>query len=190
MTFRFDKLTIKAQEAVATAQSLATQAGNPQIEPLHLLAGLLQESDGIVRPLLQKIGVNQSQLDDGRIRASTVARASGGASPPVGQNLANVLQAAQDEADRMKDEFVSTEHLLLALTKVDTPAQASAANERRPRAGLADALQSIRGIGTGHRPELRRQNFRRWRSTASIWSNARRPENWIRSSAATRKSDA
>ena len=74
MTFRFDKLTIKAQEAVASAQSLATEAGNPQIEALHLLAGLLEESEGIVQPLLQKIGVNLLAIDvRGGIRIGTTA---------------------------------------------------------------------------------------------------------------------
>jgi len=60
--FRFDKLTIKAQEAVQRAQDSAADAGNPQIEPLHLLAALLAEKEGVVRPLLERIGVNQSQL--------------------------------------------------------------------------------------------------------------------------------
>ncbi|MGA2798046.1 MAG: Clp protease N-terminal domain-containing protein, partial [Thermoguttaceae bacterium] len=64
MAFRFDKLTLKAQEAVAGAQSLAADNGNPQIDPLHLLAVLLNEKDGgIIGPILDKIGVNRSQLD-------------------------------------------------------------------------------------------------------------------------------
>ena len=63
MAFRFDKLTIKAQEAVAAAQALAADRGNAQIEPLHLLAALLAESDGVVGPLLDQIGVNRAQLD-------------------------------------------------------------------------------------------------------------------------------
>ncbi len=63
MAFRFDKLTIKAQEAVQRAQELAADRGNPQIDPLHLLAALLGEQDGVVRPLLEKIGANRAQLD-------------------------------------------------------------------------------------------------------------------------------
>ena len=58
MTFPFEKLTIKGQEAVGRAQSLATEVGNPQIEALHLLASLVEETDGVVHPLLDKIGVN------------------------------------------------------------------------------------------------------------------------------------
>jgi ATP-dependent Clp protease ATP-binding subunit ClpB len=62
MAFRFDKLTIKAQEAVQRAQELAADRGNPQIDPLHLLAALLVEEEGIVKPLLDKIGVNLNQF--------------------------------------------------------------------------------------------------------------------------------
>ena len=62
MAFRFDKLTIKAQEAVQRAHELAADAGNPQLEPIHLLAALLEEQDGVVRPLLDRIGANQGQL--------------------------------------------------------------------------------------------------------------------------------
>ena len=63
MAFRFDKLTLKAQEAVARAQELATDRGNAQIDPLHLLAALLTENDGIVGPILERIGVHRQQLD-------------------------------------------------------------------------------------------------------------------------------
>ena len=63
MPFRFDKLTIKAQEAVARAQELAAEAGNPQMEPMHLLAALLaEEGGGIVRPVMEKIGANAPRL--------------------------------------------------------------------------------------------------------------------------------
>ena len=92
MTFRFEKLTIKGQESVGRAQTLATQFGNPQIEALHLLASLMEETDGIVHPLLEKIGVNLQQLSS--IVESEVERlpkVSGGASPPVGQSLMQVL---------------------------------------------------------------------------------------------------
>ncbi len=165
MTFRFEKLTIKAQEAVATAQSLATQAGNPQMEAVHLLAGLLQESDGIVQPLLQKIGVHQSQLETViESELQRLPRASGGGSPPVGQDLARVLQGAQDEADRMKDEFVSTEHLLLALTKVETPAQRLLQMHGVREQDLLNGLQSIRGSArvTDESPEAKFQALEKY----------------------------
>ena len=59
MAFRFDKFTLKAQEAVQRAQDLAADRGNPQIDPLHLLAALLGENEGVVKPILDKIGVNR-----------------------------------------------------------------------------------------------------------------------------------
>src|SRR5262245_22033367 len=103
MSFRFDKLTIKAQQAVQRAQELAADAGNPQIEPVHLLAALLDESEGIVRPVLEKIGANVAQL--GNIVGSELKhlpRSSGGSPPGIGSQLNKVLDAAQAEADGMK----------------------------------------------------------------------------------------
>src|SRR6202795_3245712 len=114
MPFRFDKLTIKAQEAVQRAQELASEAGNPQIEPVHLLAALLDENEGIVRPVLEKMGANVGQLEsivDAELKH--LPKSSGGSPPGIGSQLSKVLDAAQAEADGMKDEFVSTEHLLL-----------------------------------------------------------------------------
>src|SRR4051794_5380957 len=114
MAFRFDKLTLKAQEAVQRAQDLAGNAGNPQMEPMHLLGALLDEQEGVVRPLLGAIGVNQHQLrtmvtsELGRLPKS-----SGGSPPGLSNELNRVLEAAQNAATEMKDEFVSTEHLLL-----------------------------------------------------------------------------
>src|SRR5215510_11194486 len=116
MAFRFDKLTIKAQEAVQRAQELAADAGNPQIDAVHLLAGLTKETDGIFWPLMEKIGVHRRQFEsivDGELKH--FPKASGGAQPQVSQGLMNVLDAALGEAAAMKDEFVSVEHLVLAL---------------------------------------------------------------------------
>ncbi len=81
MTFRFDKLTIKAQEAVVGGAEPGDADGNPQIEALHLLAALLAETDGIVHPLLEKIGVNFAQLrsHDRIPRSQRLPKVSGGA---------------------------------------------------------------------------------------------------------------
>ena len=113
MAIRFDKFTIKAQEALQRAQSLAADRGNPQVEPLHVLRALVDEQEGVVRPILDKIGVNRSQLD--RIIEAELGhlpRTTGGAAPPIGDALVKVLEAAQKQAETMKDDFVSTEHLL------------------------------------------------------------------------------
>ena len=146
MAFRFDKLTLKAQEALARAQELASDRGHAQIDPLHLLAALLAETDGVVGPILQKIGVNRPQLD--QIVTSELGhfpKVSGGASPQVGQELSRVLEAAQREADAMKDEFVSTEHLMLALAKVDSKAGSVLKLCAVGETEILQALRSIRG---------------------------------------------
>ncbi|MCA9198445.1 MAG: AAA family ATPase, partial [Planctomycetales bacterium] len=146
MTFRFEKFTIKAQEAVSRAQGIATQEGHPQMEAIHLLAGLLQEEDGLVKPILEKIGTNIQQLR-GTIQSELghLPKSSGGSAPPVGQGLAKVLSGAQEAASRMKDEFVSTEHLLLALTKVDSKAKNLLELNGIREKDLLTALQSLRG---------------------------------------------
>lgn len=74
MTFQFDKLTIKAQEAVAAAQNLAASNGNPTVESIHLLSALLDEKDGIIRPTLDKIGVNRSNSSPKSAPSSTECR--------------------------------------------------------------------------------------------------------------------
>ncbi len=125
MAFRFEKLTIKSQEALQRAQSLAQEKGHPEIDALHLLAALLEDHEGLVRPILDKIGVNQSQLQQMITseldKFPKVSGATGG--PGIGRTLQQVLEAAMSEAETMHDEFISTEHLLLALAKVDSKAQ-------------------------------------------------------------------
>ena len=165
MAFRPDKLTIKAQEAVAAAQSLADDEGHPQIDPLHVLAALLAEGDGIVGPIMDRIGVNRGQLNQIiRSELGRFAKVSGGSPPAANQQLAQVLQSAQAEADAMKDEFVSTEHLLLALAKVDSKAKnvlkLNAVTEKQ----LLAALQEIRGSAqvTDQNPEDKFQALERY----------------------------
>ncbi|MBC8115521.1 MAG: AAA family ATPase, partial [Candidatus Saccharimonas sp.] len=148
MAFRPDKLTVKAQEAVQSAQQFAESQGHPQLLPLHLLKALLDEQQGIVRPLLEKIGIRVSQLR-GIIDAdlNKLPRASGGqvgASPAAMQ----VLEKAQQQADAMKDAFVSTEHLFLALTQVDDQAQRVLKLNGVTEPDVLNALKSVRGSQT------------------------------------------
>ena len=124
MTFRFEKLTIKAQEAVVGAQNLASENGHPEFDALHLLATLLGEKEGVVKPVLDKIGANigqLAQLVEGEL--GRMPKSSGGATPQPNTAMRKVLETAASEAATMKDEFVSTEHLLLALTKSDSKAK-------------------------------------------------------------------
>lgn len=146
MAFRFDKLTLKAQEAIQRAQELAADAGNPQIEPLHLLAALLTEQEGVVRPLLGRIGVNQSQLHQiVTAELGHLPKSNSGTPPQLGNDLSKVLEAAQQEAETMQDEFVSTEHLLLSLAKTKTKAQDVLKLNAITDAQILEALRDVRG---------------------------------------------
>ncbi|MGD9632399.1 MAG: ATP-dependent chaperone ClpB [Pirellulales bacterium] len=146
MAFRFEKLTIKAQEAVARSQELAAEAGNPQIEPMHLLSALLAEAGGIVRPVLEKIGANTGQLEEiVAAELKHLPKSSGGATPGASPALQKVLEAAQAEADGMKDEFVSTEHLLLALAGTKSKAQDVLALNAITKDAVLGALRAVRG---------------------------------------------
>ncbi len=165
MAFRFDKLTIKAQEVVAAAQALASDRGHAQIEPLHLLSAMLNQSEGIIGPLLDRIGVNRAQLD--KIVESELGhlpKVSGGAPPQLSQETTRVLEAAQREADAMKDEFVSTEHLLLAMTKTDGKTASILKLNAITDKDLLRALQTIRGSTrvTDQNPEAKFQALERY----------------------------
>ena len=147
MAFRFDKLTVKAQEAVQRAQSLAENRGNQQLLPLHLLAALLEEEDGVVRPLVQKIGANLGQLKS--IVESELEKlpkvSGGGAQLSLGPALNRVFDTAQALADQMKDAFVSTEHLLLALTQVDDQAKRLLELAGIEESDVLNSLKAVRG---------------------------------------------
>jgi len=148
MAFHFEKFTIKAQEAVQRAQHLAEERSNPQIDVLHLLASLLAEEQGLVEPLLQKVGVNLGQLR--RIVESELShfpKVQGGSGPSLGDSAKRVLDEAQRTADQMKDDFVSTEHLLLALTKVDSKAKNVLSLNAVGEKEILQALQTVRGSG-------------------------------------------
>src|SRR4051794_28484258 len=120
-----DRFTIKSQEALQAAQQLAESRGNPQLTPEHLLTVLLEQDAGVVVPVLQKLGV-----EPGAIRAQANAALdalptlSGEAGEPAGASneLVQVLRAAEQVMGKLKDEYVSTEHLLLALAASKTKA--------------------------------------------------------------------
>src|SRR5277367_3801859 len=117
MAIRWDKFTLKSQEAVQAASQLAGENGNPEILPLHLLAALVEDKDGIIVPVLEKVGVPTSQL---RAKAKEslgqLPKVSGNSSQPgTSSALSKVFDQAFKEAENFKDEYVSTEHLLLAL---------------------------------------------------------------------------
>ena len=117
MAIRWEKLTLKSQEAVQAAGAMALENGNPEVLPVHLMAALLEDREGVVLPVLEKIGVPVEQLLNGV--NSTVAKLpkvqGSNAQPGLSGAAQRVLEQAFKEAEQFKDEYVSTEHLLLAL---------------------------------------------------------------------------
>ena len=120
MPVRFDKFTVKAQEAVQRASQIASEHGNPELRPLHLLAALLEDKEGIVPPVLEKIGIGpQAILAEVYKELEKLPKVSGEATQSTLSNEVNkLLEQAFKEASNFKDEYVSTEHLLLAITQL------------------------------------------------------------------------
>lgn len=142
-----DKLTTKSQEAIAAALQAATAAGNPQLEPIHLLAALLEQTDGIAVALLTALGADRSALAQ-RVRGvlASLPSASGAsaAQPQASRPLLAVLTAAGEEARALGDDYVSTEHLLLALAVSQGSAGEVLQGVGATREALAAALPTVR----------------------------------------------
>jgi len=114
---RLDKFTLRAQEAIQSAIELAERNQNQQVEPEHLLIAMLEQAEGIVRPLLGKIGANVAVvLNDTQAAVARFPRVQGG-QQYFSSRLSQVFTASQKDADKMQDEFVSTEHLMLAIVE-------------------------------------------------------------------------
>ncbi len=163
---RFDKLTLKGQEALQAAQSHAQEKNNSQVAPEHLLWALIEQKDGVVLPILQKLGVNiQAIARDLADAVARLPRVQGQSELYVSSNLNRVLEDSFKEADHFKDEYVSTEHLLIALStaKGEPVAQLLQANGVTKDAILR-VLVSIRGTQkiTDPNPEEKYQALQRY----------------------------
>src|SRR4051812_29983573 len=113
---RFDKFTLKGQEALQTAQSHAQEKNNPQVMPEHLLWALIEQKDGVVLPILQKLGTNlQTLAQDLAAAVTKLPKVEGQQEIFMSPSLNRTLEQSFKEADQFKDEYVSTEHLLIAL---------------------------------------------------------------------------
>jgi ATP-dependent Clp protease ATP-binding subunit ClpB len=147
MAIKWDRLTLKSQEAVQGAQSHAAENGNPEVLPLHLLAALLEDRDGVVIPVLEKIGVPVEQLLSGVNSAiQKLPKVQGGAQPGLSSAFQKVLEQGFKEADNFKDDYVSTEHLLLALSKAKgDPVQSALAALGATHESILKALAEVRG---------------------------------------------
>ncbi len=136
-----DRFTVKSQEAVAAAQELARIRRNPEIAPPHLLVSLLEQDDGLVVPILQKLGADTVAIA-ARVNEAVAAlpKLSGeGEEPRMSSGLAAVLRQAETEMAAMRDEYISTEHLLLGLT------DSSVAEVLPDRDSLEKAIAEVRG---------------------------------------------
>src|SRR5207302_9322325 len=112
---RLDKFTLRGQEAIQAGIELAERNQNQQVEPEHLLCAMLEQPEGIARPLLGKLSANlQVVLNDCQAAIARFPRVQGG-QQYLSPRLTQIFTAAQKQADKMQDEYVSTEHLLLAI---------------------------------------------------------------------------
>ena len=167
MAIRWDKFTLKAQEAIQRGNELASEHGNPELLPLHLLAALLEDKEGIVPPVLEKIGMGpQLVLNEVYQEIERLPKVSGGAAQAALSQAANqLLDRAFKEADNFKDEYVSTERLLLAITQLKRdPAQESLAGHGATHDAILKALTAVRGSQriTDQNPEAKYQALARY----------------------------
>src|SRR5450631_3369326 len=144
---RFEKFTLKAQEAVQAAQDIAARHDHQQIEPLHLLGALVAHHDGVVPPVLEKLGVRINTIaGDIESRLWQLPKVTGAVQQQMSQASNKVLEGAFVEAEQFKDEYVSTEHILLAIATIRKDEAAELlAKYGASREAILQALTSVRG---------------------------------------------
>jgi len=161
-----DRLTVKAAEALQQAAALARSKGNPVVNDAHLFYALLQQDEGIVVPLLQKAGLNVTQLQAETEREiERFPKQSGGADPTQSRELTRVLDRADEDAKALGDAYVSTEHILLALAEEKgTTARELLSASGVSRKDLLAALEGVRGAHrvTDQEPESKYQALQRF----------------------------
>ncbi len=148
MAIRWERLTVKSQEAVQAAGGLASENGNPEVQPLHLMAALLEDKEGVVLPVLERVGVPVQQMLSGVNAAiAKLPKVQGSnAQPGMSGALQRVLEQAFKEAENFKDEYVSTEHLLLALAEEKNGAvQGALKTFGATHNAILKALSAVRG---------------------------------------------
>ena len=163
----FQKFTIKSQEAVQTAQEIAASYNNQAIEPEHLLAALVQDSEGVVVPILQKVGANvgyiKIKINEAMEKLPKISGSAAG-NNYMSQPLAQLFDAAVKEAASLKDEYVSTEHLLLALVSSKSTAGKLLTDQGMTKEEIYAALKDIRGTQrvTDQTPEEKYQALQKF----------------------------
>jgi ATP-dependent Clp protease ATP-binding subunit ClpB len=162
---RIDRFTQKMQEALQTAQDSASKAGHSEISNEHFLLALLEQEEGIARPLLEKLGVTPRNVEDAlRLDLERRARTQGGSSPALGREITTVLNAAEAEMAKMKDEYLSAEHYLLALSDSSAAAGRFLKQAGVTRSKMMQALQQVRGSQrvTDQNPEGKYQTLEKY----------------------------
>src|SRR5260370_31378558 len=163
---RIDKYTQKMQEALQAAQDLASQANHPEIANEHFMSGLLDQSEVITWPILEKIGTNVDQLRE-RLR-SELERSpkihGAAADLRLSNELRGVLDDAEEEMSKLKDEFTSAEHYLLALSGANVPTAKLLKDFGVTRDKLMQGLQQVRGSQrvTDQNPEGKYQTLEKY----------------------------
>ncbi len=163
---RFDKFTVMAQEALQTAQTHAKERHHSELEPEHMLWALVGQKDGVVLPVLEKLDVDVRSLAEDLANAvASLPRFASPVEAPISRTLAGTLQTAQREAAQFKDEYVSTEHILIALgSATDHAAGRLLAKNGVTKDAILGVLVSIRGSqkATDPNPEEKYQALERY----------------------------
>src|SRR5471030_2553510 len=162
-----NKYTEKAREAVASAIELARQANNPQVEPEHLAVALVEQADGIVPELLRKMNVDPAAIARAaRELTKKLTQAYGGSEPGMSPRFKLVTDQAEAEAGRMKDEFVSTEHLFIAVADEGgrSPSALLLKQHQITRDAILQSLSTVRGSQriTNENPEATYQALEKY----------------------------
>jgi ATP-dependent Clp protease ATP-binding subunit ClpB len=162
---RIDRFTQKMQDALQAAHDRASKAGHSEISNEHFLLALLEQPDGIARPLLEKLGVAPRNIEDAlRLELERRAATQGGSTPGVGRELTTVINSAEDDMAKMKDEYLSAEHYLIALADSSVPAGRFLKKAGITHGPLMQALQEVRGSQrvTDQNPEDKYQTLQKY----------------------------
>jgi ATP-dependent Clp protease ATP-binding subunit ClpB len=163
---QFEKMTVKAQEALRQAQEVAARHENQEMQPVHLLEALVAQHDGVVPPLLARLGIRPEMLNQEIAReVSRLPKVSGFDQQHLGKALNAVLERAFDEAKNFKDEYVSTEHLFLAIAGADRdPAGQLLKKAGATHEAILQALTSVRGTQrvTSQNPEATYESLEKY----------------------------
>ena len=187
---RMDQFTVKAQEAIAEAQTAAERADNPEVTPEHLLQALGSQEGGVVPAALGKMGVNAGAITQDVEKALAALPHTQGAATQLSPRLDAVFKAGLKAAEGLKDDYISTEHLLIALAESKTPAGEILKRQGVAKDGILKVLRDIRGNQRVTDPNAGGASTRPSRNTRATSPSSRARASSTPSSAATRKSAA